>query len=378
MEESLLKRPTFWNRASSYATVIEPPMLPIIDRYILKEISRPMLVVCLVLVAIFASYCATRYLTDASAGLLPAQTVLSLVALKVVIALEVLLPITLYLSIIVGLGRLHADSEMAALAACGIPNRRIAINIFACALFVALFVALLSLKVRPQAYQLSYRLKSLAQATFQVSRMAPNSFFEFDHHRRLIFAEKIDRRRNRITKVFIRQTNNNELQLITARAAFQQRSPERGEILIFNEGRLYNLDRLTEQDTVASFSKYVLVLKPPRIGNSEKIKAVATSELLRERQRPLALAELQWRLSTPLTTLLLALLAIPLSRTTPRRGKYGKTILAIAIYGIFYAFSLALKSWIAEGVLPPWPGLFWIEGGLGMTLAILTRQERHP
>jgi len=350
-------------------------LLPIIDRYILKEISRPMALVCLVLVAIFSGYCATRYLTDASAGILPARTVLYLVGLKVLIALEVLLPITLYLSIIVGLGRLHSENEMAALHACGISNRRITLDIFGYALLIALVVAMLSLEVRPWAYQLSYRLKSLAKSTFQISRMDANSFYEFDHHRRLIFAEKVDHQQNRMEKVFIRSTSGQSMQLITARAAFQRRSPERGEVLVFQEGRLYSLDRSTQQDTVAAFTKYVLTLKPPHLEASEKIKAIATPHLFTTPQ-PVARAELQWRLSTPLTALLLALLAIPLSQTTPRRGRYGQTILAISLYGLCYALSLTIKSWIAEGVIPVWPGLGWVEGGLLALLLLLTVRSR--
>ncbi|NPA24637.1 MAG: LPS export ABC transporter permease LptF [Deltaproteobacteria bacterium] len=335
--------------------------MPIIDRYIIREISRPMLVVCFVLLTIFASYSATRFLTDATAGILPAATVFYLVGLKMIIALEVLLPITLYLSIIVGLGRLHSDNEMAALHACGISDRRIYLDIFAFALLISLLVATLSLAVRPWAYQLSYRLKNIAKASFQISRMDSKSFYEFDNHRRVIFADRVDPRRNRVGKVFIRSTNADGQQLITARSAVQRENRNGRDVLIFIDGRLYNFNQRGQRDTVASFQKYTLAIEPPVVGASEKIKAAATRTLLKEKQRRAALAELQWRLSTPFTTILLALLGIPLSQTTPRRGKYGKTVAAVALYGLFYALSLTLKSWVAEGVIEPFPGLWWVQ-----------------
>ena len=346
----------------------------IIDRYILKEVIRPMVLVCLVLVAIFASYCAARYLTDATAGILSAQTVLYLVLLKVVIAFEVLLPVTLYLSVLVGLGRLHADSEMIALKACGIPARRIYLDIFTFALIISLLVAGLSLGVRPWAYQLSYQLKSQAKANFQVSRMDPKAFYEFDNRRRLIFADRVDHRLNRLEKVFIRTNSEDGQQLITARSAIQKVNRKGADILVFNNGRLYTLDRSRRLDTVAAFTRYTLALEPPKIHPLEKIKAAPTASLWYSRQ-PSSIAERQWRLSLPLTTILLALLAIPLSLTTPRQGKYGKIIIAIALYGLFYALSLGLKSWVWDQVIPPWPGLWLVPLVMLACLLALSRES---
>ncbi|MEJ2088718.1 MAG: LptF/LptG family permease, partial [Gammaproteobacteria bacterium] len=51
---------------------------------------------------------------------------------------------------------------------------------------------------------------------------------------------------------------------------------------------------------------------------------------------PDAQAELQWRESTAVSALLLALLAVPLSRTQPRRGRYSKVMLAVVIYALYY------------------------------------------
>lgn len=346
----------------------------IIDRYILKEVIRPMVLVCLVLVSIFASYCAARYLTDATAGILSARTVLYLVLLKVVIAFEVLLPVTLYLSVLVGLGRLHADSEMIALKACGIPGRRIYADIFIFALVISLLVAGLSLGVRPWAYQLSYLLKSRAKANFQVSRMDPKSFYEFDNHRRLIFADRVDHRLNRLQKVFIRSKTEGGQQIITAQSAIQKINRKGADILVFNDGRLYTLDRDLQLDTVAAFSKYTLALSPPEIPPLEKIKATPTARLWRNRH-PVRVAEFQWRLTLPLTTILLALLAIPLSQTSPRQGKYGKIIAAVALYGVFYALSLALKSWVWDQAIPPWPGLWWVPLAMLVCLLVLSRES---
>jgi len=51
---------------------------------------------------------------------------------------------------------------------------------------------------------------------------------------------------------------------------------------------------------------------------------------------PDAQAELQWRESTAISAVLLALLAVPLSRTQPRRGRYSKVLIAVIIYALYY------------------------------------------
>ena len=106
----------------------------ILERYIVREISAPLVAICAVLIMIFAGYSAVRFLNDAVNGLLSGETVVALVALKVLIALEVLLPVTLYLAVVLALSRLYADSEITAMEAAGIGHGRIIVPI----LFLAL------------------------------------------------------------------------------------------------------------------------------------------------------------------------------------------------------------------------------------------------
>ncbi len=330
-----------------------------------------MAVVCLVLIGIFASYCAARYLADATAGILPADTVLYLIILKVVIAMEVLLPVTLYLSIIIGLGRLHSDNEMTAMISCGITDRRIYFNIISFTLIVCLIVASISIFIRPWAYQLSYRLKTEAKANFRVKRMNSESFYEIDDGRRVLFASSVNHRKNQVKTVFIRTENDDQQQIITAPEAFQQKDKNGYDILVFHNGIIYTLNRGNQSDTIARFQRYVLFMTPPKILPSERIKAISTSTLMRSPQK-VALAERQWRFSTPFTAILLALFAIPLSQTKPRRGRYGKVIAAISLYGFFYALSLTVKAWVSSGTINPLPGIWWVQITMSLSLLLLT------
>ncbi len=99
-------------------------------------------------------------------------------------------------------------------------------------------------------------------------------------------------------------------------------------------------------------------------------KAVGTRELI-DSSLPQDLAELQWRFSTPVTTLLLGVLGVPLCRATPRSSQYTKAVIAALIYAIFYGFSVMAKNWVQQGVVGPFPGLWRPEALLGLLVLLL-------
>src|SRR5258708_19963796 len=92
----------------------------IISRYLLREILGPLVVVLSVLCVLQASYGAASFLSDAVSGLLPTDMIVQVIRLRTLIALEMLIPIALYLSFVMALGRMYVDSEMTALFPLGL------------------------------------------------------------------------------------------------------------------------------------------------------------------------------------------------------------------------------------------------------------------
>jgi lipopolysaccharide export system permease protein len=86
------------------------------------------------------------------------------------------------------------------------------------------------------------------------------------------------------------------------------------------------------------------------------------------------MAEFQWRLSTPLATILLALIGVPLSRSSPRHGKYAKITTAVVIFAVYYNLSALTKKWVERGILDTLPGIWWIQLLLAGLLLVLLWQ----
>jgi lipopolysaccharide export system permease protein len=80
----------------------------------------------------------------------------------------------------------------------------------------------------------------------------------------------------------------------------------------------------------------------------------------------------------PITALLLALLGVPLSRTSHRQGKYDRVVLAIAIYAIYYNLVIVARTWVEQGRLAGMPGLFSVQGVLALIISIWLLREAIP
>jgi len=347
----------------------------IIDRYIMREIVKPTVTICVVLIFIFGCYTATRYLADAVSGQLPGTTVIFFILLKIAIALEVLLPTTLYLSVVIALGRMYKDSEMTALSACGVSKARVLRPVFWVSLMIAVIVSCLSLYIRPWAYSQFFLLRAKAEANFDLTRMKGGTFYEIEDGARVIFAERVDQQKDKAKRVFIRTEREDNLQVIYADKASQHLEPTTGkQIIVFTDGYLYEFTRRGEKGRIIQFEQSAMPVEPNgKIMPKYRIKAASTGSLAFSDDSE-EIAELQWRLSTPLATILLALIGVPLSRSSPRRGKYAKVMTAVVIFALYYNLSAIIKKWVEKGVLDTLPGIWWVQLLLAGLLLLLLWQ----
>jgi lipopolysaccharide export system permease protein len=347
----------------------------IIDRYIIREIIKPTVTICAVLVFIFGCYISTRYGEDAVHGMLPGSSVLQLILLRVLIALEVLLPTTLYLSVVIALGRLYRDAELTAMFACGISMTRVVRSVFLVSIVGGLIVASLSLFIRPWAWSQFFHIKTEAKANFDLTRIKGGNFYVTSGGERVVFADKVDGQKNKVKRIFIQTKTEDSLQIIYADQARQVEDGTTGKpVLVFQDGQLYEFPRSGANGLLLEFESSAMHWVPKDVIQHEyKVKAVATKTLLHSENLE-EIAELQWRLTAPLSTILLALLAIPLSRSSPRQGKYVKAPVAILIFAVYYNFSALTKNWVSLGVIEVVPGIWWGQLALAALILVLIWQ----
>ncbi|MDD5559396.1 LPS export ABC transporter permease LptF [Candidatus Methylomirabilis sp.] len=352
----------------------------ILDRYLTREIAKPLLVFCGGLLLLFANFTAIRYLNRVADGTMPFQSVLPLVLVRTAVALEILLPIALNLSVVVTLGRLYTDSEMSALFGSGISPIRVIRTVIAGSLVVAGIVALLSIYVRPWANGNRYRLERQAVADIDLNDMQPGHFYE-NSSGTVLFFQLRDQSSGRMQKVFIQSRSEERVRLVWAEEGYYPEPVKAGmgQTLVCSSAQIYEIYRDQGRVRQATSDGLVLEWEKAHAPSEEYRRKAAPTWQLARSDSPKDIAEFQWRLSTPVAAFLMGLLGFPLSRARAREGKYAKLFVSVLCYAIFYNLSIMAKAWVEQEVVKTVPGIWWVHLLLGILVAyLLWRRTTHP
>jgi len=333
----------------------------VLSRYTVREVLSHLAGVLGVVLAIFLVRRFGSLLDEAADGSLPTGVILHLLGLRTVVALPSLVPAAFYLSVILALGRLYRDEEMTALAGCGVSPSRVRGPVLVLAVIAGLGVGLLSFAARPWAAAEFDAVRERAAATLDLGSMSPGRFYESSADgEQIVFAEgRSPGARRALEHVFVQQRSGERLSIFVADRAEDERSPDGTErTLRLLDGYRYDLD-VNEQDyEITQYGEFAIRTAAGAVEEREPERARGNAALMTSTD-PRDRAEFEWRLAMPVSTVLLVLLAIPLSPVRPRQGKYAKVFLGLLLYVVYRQLLGAAKSWVAEETLAgvPW---FWV------------------
>ena len=351
-------------------------MTRIVDRYLIRETVLTWTAVTSILMLILLSNRFALLLGDAAAGRLPRDTVFELLGLASISYFIVVIPVSLFLAVMLALGRLYRDSEMTTLMACGVGPWQIYRPLMAIAVVIAIILAALSLEVAPWAVRLSTIIRTYGQHTAQVGSFESGRFKVDQNGRGVLYAAGVSADGHALQDVFIEGPNRKRQEVISAKSGTRQVNDESGAgSLILQDG--YRYDGIPGQADfrIVHFAEHGIRISPsvPDIG-PEGYEAMPTRALLKASNLASA-SELQWRLSVPLAALLLTFLAVPLARTSPRQGRYGKLFAAILTYVIYSNLVGIARVWLEKNFLHRSIGIWWVPLLLLLaTLALLYQQ----
>ncbi len=336
-----------------------------VQRYVLREVVQTWLAVTGVLVAILVSNQLSRVLGQAADNQYGRHVVFDLIALGAVMNLSVIVPVGLLLSVVLTLGRLYHDSEMAALQACGYAPARLLAPLFVFAAAIAVGLGWLSFFQVPRA---DSQVQSLRRSAIKEAQ-----FGQLDAGR---FRERVDAD-GLLHNVFVRHESGGRIELALADTATYSKGGLNGMHLVtlFN-GRRYEGTPGTSEFRVIEFREHGIPISTPAdvIGPLDP-DTKPTRELWGTGDAS-DIAQLQSRASSPLMALVLTLVAVPLSRLRPRQGRYARVGFAIVVYFVYSNLLSAAKVWVEKGDLPPAVGVWWVHlAVLGLGLYLVFRES---
>ncbi len=352
----------------------------VLDRYVVKEVLSHAAGGFLVVLAIFLVTRLSNLLSDAAVGSLPGGIVATLLALRTMMALPSLLPAVLYLGVLLAMNRLSRDRELLAMACAGVTPGRLERAVLGFALAAALVVAILSFAGRPWAAARFNEVRDRAVADSGLDDITPGVFYELQSTaHEVVFAEsRSTREPEYLENVFVQRRSKNGIAVFSARRAVESRDAAAGiRHLVLQDGYEYDLDPDGEKHTITQFERLAMQLPftPPE-PDIDPRKGLSLGALARSSD-PEARAELQWRSAMPISAILLCLLAIPLGHSDPRSGRAARIFLAAFLYVGYRTLLGTAKSWVADGVLPPAPGLWLVHGTVLLAALALGRLQRR-
>lgn len=314
---------------------------------------------------IFISARLAKLFAQAASGALQVDTILILLGLKSIGNLVFILPVSFYLAILLALSRLHKDNEMAALAACGIGQGRVMRSVLVLALFFAGIAALFTLYLAPWAEQQTERIAAQVQASSDIKGITAGRFKQLVSGIGATYVQELNEDKSKMKNIFIQKQLKDRQITITAGSGYQYVDKETGdEFLALQNGYRYEGQAGQNDYTIVEYENHGVRVYEREVKNiSYRIKAVLTAELWRSKGTQ-NMIELQWRISTVILCIILAVLAVPLSRTSPRQGQYAKLTLAILIYISYTNLLNVSRVWLDKGELPLYLGLWWVHGAM--------------
>ncbi len=335
----------------------------IISKYLLKEALFSFFAVLTVLLLILLGGVFVKLLGKVAEGSIEASLLLPLLFWGSLNSITTLLAVSLFLGLLLTLGRLYKDSEIYALRASGVGDRQLLRPFILLGISIAVILALLAFWLEPQAERSMADLRNEAAAKLDLGGITPGRFMTLPGQEAVVFAESFDSQTDKLNNIFIFYETEDALRVISARRAGQVEGDIEGErYLELEDGQMFMGLPGDDQFTHVSYAKNgVLLADAKSTAPAGEVEMLSFTQLWQS-DEPSLRAELHWRLSFPVSALVLTLLALPMSYSTPRQGRFGKLALAILVY-IVYANLLGLgKTWLESGEMPAWLGLWWVHG----------------
>ena len=312
-----------------------------------------------------------RYLGQAASGTLANEAVAAFLGFSIVNYLPVLLSLTVFLAVLMTLTRWYRDSEMVVWFTSGLSVVAWVRPVLAFSLPVVFAIAFLSLVISPWALRKSDEFRQQMDSRDDVSAVAPGVFKESKYSDRVYFVESFAGENNTVSNIFMRAIQHQKLGILVAQHGYQTSSAKGDRYLVLLNGRRYEGTGGAPDYKIMAFERYSIRIHPYEASLSALTqKTLPTLALLRDRSSA-NMGELLWRIGLPVSVLVLALLAIPLSFVNTRAGRSLNLILALLLYMVYSNFLSITQAWVAQDKLSPYIGLWAVHAAMAGVLLVL-------
>ena len=317
----------------------------------------------------------------AAKGIIPNDTIDTILVFNLLKHLPLLLSITLFLTILMALSRWYKDSEMIVWLSSGLSLSKLVKPIIYFSIPIILLIGFLSLLVSPWAVQKVEEYKNGLKTRDEFLAISPGIFKESKSDNRILYVEGFSELGNTVNNVFIQSYQNGKLGVMVSSKGKRYINEKGENYIVLLDGKRYEGGRETEEFTTVKYKEYGILIEKdiPSLSAASarvsKMEAKKTIELMGNLSNKKFQAEFLWRLSLPISTFILIIIAIPLSFNNPRSGRSMNIVSAILIFVIYNNAVSISNSLIATGQLSIWIGS-WLSHFIFLSIAIYFMYRR--
>lgn len=324
-----------------------------------------MLAVAGVVLVISMGWRFSGYLNEAASGRLTKDVLFLIMMYRLPGFLELIIPISFFLGIMLSYGRLYVDSEMVVLEATGMsPLKLVGITLTFSSVIVVI-TAVISLWLKPAGEAKFEELFIDQRNLSEFDTLAPGRFQSQRTGTRVTYTEDIDEE-GELQGVFISEKvdkpNSDQRLVVNAESGSTQVDAEGNRFLVLKNGTRYSGNPGEADYRVIEYEEYgQFIEKQSGAFQKRRRTAIPTQELIDD-QSPRNLSELHWRFSVVIMVPIIAVLAVPLSRVNPRQGRFSRLVPGMMLCFLYVVCLSAARSALEDGRIPMSLGLWWIHG----------------
>ena len=333
------------------------------DSTVRRELARGFGATLVVILTIVLTNYLIRTVGLAANGAIAPEHVVLLLGYLALQLLPTMLALSLFIAVVVALGRMYRDSEMVIWFAGGVGLSRFVRPVLRMSWSVLLVVALLVGFVWPWGNQSSLELRERYQQRSDLSRVTPGVFQSSRDGRRVFFVERESVDGVNARNVFI-LTRQEAGESITSARSGRLESEGDQRFLVLQRGQRNDVDFKSGERAISSFDSYRIVAseRAASVTDARSPRVTSTLDLIRN-PTPQHQGELAWRLGLLLAAANLLLLGIGLAATQPRRASNWNLLLALLAFFVYYNLVNLSQIWVAGGRMSMASALLALHGG---------------
>ena len=356
----------------------------ILRRYMTQQVAANTAIVLLFLMALMLGGRLIRYFGIAAEGRLDVGLLFAIIGYNIPTFLELILPLSFFIALMLVLGRMYVDQEMSVLFASGISRGRLTRLMIP--LITGLFVLQMgiSLLAKPWGLSNSKQIWQTQSLGSLLDLVRPKTFISSGNYH--LYVDEFNKEKRELKNLYVVQQQTDKSGkiakndvIITATRAYQVPSKDTDSSMQLDlfQGRRYELGTNNAKYNQASFEKYRITLEKPA---SEKItetnvETQTTAKLLANTQKPEVKAELGYRFTMPWLIIIAAMLATPLAQVRPRQGRWLRLLPSVLIFASCAISIISLRTAIGKERISEYAYIWLILGFIAFAL-LLNWQSR--